>query len=63
MPDDHKHQKQSLYFPQDMHDEMQAEANRLERSMSWVVVHAWKLAREKIKSLPTEETKQYPKFP
>ena len=32
--------------------EMQAEAARQERSLSWLTVHAWKLAREKIQAYP-----------
>jgi uncharacterized small protein (TIGR04563 family) len=44
--------KQSLYFPEAMLDEIQKEAQRLQRSMSWVVQRAWKHARREIKSLP-----------
>ena len=44
--------KQSLYFPEAMLDEIQKEAQRLQRSMSWVVQRAWKHARKEIKSLP-----------
>jgi uncharacterized small protein (TIGR04563 family) len=44
--------KQSLYFPEAMLDEIQKEAQRLQRSMSWVVQRAWKHARKEIKSIP-----------
>jgi uncharacterized small protein (TIGR04563 family) len=44
--------KQSLYFPEEMLKEIQEEANRQDRSLSWVVQQAWKIAREKIKSFP-----------
>jgi uncharacterized small protein (TIGR04563 family) len=44
--------KQSLYFPETMLDEIQKEAQRLQRSMSWVVQRAWKHARREIKTLP-----------
>jgi uncharacterized small protein (TIGR04563 family) len=44
--------KQSLYFPEAMLEEIQKEAQRLQRSMSWVVQRAWKHARKEIKSLP-----------
>ncbi len=44
--------KQSLYFPETMLDEIQKEAQRLQRSMSWVVQRAWKHARKEIKSIP-----------
>ena len=37
--------KQSLYFPEDMLNEIQAEANRQDRSLSWIVQQAWKIAR------------------
>jgi uncharacterized small protein (TIGR04563 family) len=32
--------------------EIQEEANRQDRSLSWVVQQAWKIARERIKSFP-----------
>lgn len=44
--------KQSLYFPEDMLKEIQEEANRQDRSLSWVVQQAWKIARERIKAFP-----------
>ncbi len=44
--------KQSLYFPEQMLDEIQKEAARLQRSMSWVVQRAWKHARREIKGIP-----------
>lgn len=44
--------KQSLYFPEAMLDEMKEEATRLQRSLSWVVQRAWKLAKKEVKKLP-----------
>jgi uncharacterized small protein (TIGR04563 family) len=44
--------KQSLYFPEEMLKEIQEEANRQDRSLSWVVQQAWKIARDRIKSFP-----------
>jgi uncharacterized small protein (TIGR04563 family) len=44
--------KQSLYFPEDMLEDIEQEAGRQDRSLSWVVQQAWKLARERIKSFP-----------
>ena len=44
--------KQSLYFPESMLDEIKEEAARLDRSLSWVVQRAWKMARLDIKKLP-----------
>lgn len=45
--------KQSLYFPESMLQEIQQEAARLDRSLSWVMQRAWKLARADIKKLPS----------
>lgn len=44
--------KQSLYFPSKVYQEVREEAERLDRSISWVIVQAWKLAKEKIKEIP-----------
>jgi uncharacterized small protein (TIGR04563 family) len=45
--------KQSLYFPEEMLQEIQREATRQDRSMSWIVQTAWKLARNDIKKMPS----------
>jgi uncharacterized small protein (TIGR04563 family) len=45
--------KQSLYFPEAMLDEMKAEAKRIDRTLSWVVQKAWKLAREGMLKMPS----------
>ncbi len=45
--------KQSLYFPEDMLKEIQDEANRQDRSLSWVVQQAWRLARTEIMRFPS----------
>ncbi|WP_394833787.1 TIGR04563 family protein [Pendulispora rubella] len=44
--------KQSLYFPESMLVEIQQEATRLQRSLSWVVQRAWKVARDEVKKMP-----------
>jgi uncharacterized small protein (TIGR04563 family) len=44
--------KQSLYFPEQMLVEMKEEAVRLNRSLSWVVQRAWKVARREVKKMP-----------
>ena len=49
---DAKAKKQSLYFPQEMLEEIKSEATRLERSLSWVVQRAWKRSRDEIKKTP-----------
>ncbi len=45
--------KQSLYFPEDMLREIQIEANRQDRSLSWIVQQAWRLARAEIMRFPS----------
>jgi uncharacterized small protein (TIGR04563 family) len=47
--------KQSLYFPVEMLGEMQKEADRQERPLSWIMQQAWKLSREKIQGYPGVE--------
>lgn len=46
-------QKQSLYFPEDMLNEIGAEAARQDRSLSWIVQKAWRVARKDISSIPS----------
>jgi uncharacterized small protein (TIGR04563 family) len=45
--------KQSLYFPEDMLREIQEEANRQDRSLSWIVQQSWKIARGEIMRFPS----------
>jgi uncharacterized small protein (TIGR04563 family) len=45
--------KQSLYFPEDMLKEMMEEATRQDRSLSWIVQKAWRIARRDIKRVPS----------
>jgi uncharacterized small protein (TIGR04563 family) len=45
--------KQSLYFPEDMLEEIQKEAMRQDRSLSWIVQKAWKIARDQIRKFPS----------
>lgn len=45
-------QKQSLYFPDDMLREIMQESVRLDRSLSWTVQQAWRLARTELLKLP-----------
>lgn len=45
--------KQSLYFPEEMLKEIQYEANRQDRSLSWIVQKAWKIARKEITKYPS----------
>jgi len=45
--------KQSLYFPEEMLKEIQDEATRQDRSLSWIVQKAWKAARREIRRMPS----------
>jgi uncharacterized small protein (TIGR04563 family) len=45
--------KQSLYFPEEMLQEIQREAGRLDRSLSWIVQQCWKISRSKLKEFPS----------
>jgi len=40
--------KQSLYFPDEMLREIQEEATRQDRSLSWIMQQAWRSARAQI---------------
>ena len=40
--------KQSLYFPDDMLQEIQEAAQRQDRSLSWIVQRAWRIARARL---------------
>ncbi len=53
--------KQSLYFPEDMLLEMQREARRQDRSLSWIVQQAWKLARSELRKIPSANDVMSPK--
>jgi uncharacterized small protein (TIGR04563 family) len=46
-------QKQSLYFPEDMLREIMTESVRLDRSLSWTVQQAWRVARVELRRFPT----------
>lgn len=45
--------KRSLYFPDTILQEMQLEAKRQERSLSWIVQYAWRIARNELMRLPS----------
>ena len=45
--------KMTVYVPDNVFDEMRLEAERQERSVSWLVEHAWKLSRGQVKTYPT----------
>lgn len=45
--------RQNLYFPADMLAELQSEAKRQDRSISWLIQQAWKFARVELKRIPS----------
>jgi uncharacterized small protein (TIGR04563 family) len=45
--------KQSLYFPEEMLREIQEEATRQDRSLSWIVQQAWRSARAQVAKMPS----------
>ena len=45
--------KQSLYFPEEMLKEITQEAARQDRSLSWIVQQAWRIARSEITRFPS----------
>lgn len=47
--------KMTLYFSEDVIAETKREALRQDRSLSWVMEIAWKIARERLKTMPSEE--------
>jgi uncharacterized small protein (TIGR04563 family) len=48
-------QKQTLFFPEEMLAEIRAEAQRMDRSLSWVVQRAWAVAYPEIAALPPRQ--------
>jgi uncharacterized small protein (TIGR04563 family) len=44
--------KMTLYFSEQMLNETKQEALRQDRSLSWIMEVAWKIAREKMRSMP-----------
>ena len=47
------HRKQSLYFPEEMLKEIELEAQRQDRSLSWIVQQSWKIARADMRKIPS----------
>ena len=45
--------RQALYFPAEMLAELQQEARRQDRSISWLIHQAWKIAREDMRRIPS----------
>jgi uncharacterized small protein (TIGR04563 family) len=51
----HDKRKQSLYFPEEMQREIEHEARRLDRSLSWIVQVAWQYGKKHIREIPSLE--------
>lgn len=47
--------KMVIVVPSAIRDEVKAEAARLDRSVNWLLTHAWKIARARIRAMPGEE--------
>ncbi len=45
--------RQNLYFPTEMLAELQTEASRQDRSISWLMQQAWKIARAELRRIPS----------
>ena len=43
--------KQSLYFPAEMLDEIHVEAERLDRSISWIIQFVWRHGKHNLAGL------------
>ena len=52
--------KQSLYFPEEMLGSLQHEAERLDRSLSWVVQRCVKIGITQLKELPSTDAPAVP---
>ncbi|TXD37656.1 TIGR04563 family protein [Lujinxingia vulgaris] len=44
--------KMTLYLPEELLNEMRQEALRQDRSLSWIMEAAWKIARERLREMP-----------
>ena len=45
--------KLSCYFPSELLEELNTEAQRLDRTQSWLLQRAWKIALKEIKKIPS----------
>lgn len=56
----------AIRLPQSIRDEIGAEAQRLDRKISWLVERAWEIARAQIRSMPApivEPAQRFEPFP
>lgn len=54
--------KQSVYLPDEMCTDVRNEARRQDRTVSWLVVQSWLLARDRIRQLPAPAKIAHPRF-
>ncbi|MFI5305880.1 MAG: TIGR04563 family protein [Polyangiales bacterium] len=52
--------KQSLYFPESMLKDIQREADRLDRSLSWIVQRCIRVAITDLRKLPSTDSPAVP---
>ena len=52
--------KQSLYFPEMMLKEIQREADRLDRSLSWIVQRCIRAGLPELRKLPSTDSQVVP---
>ena len=45
--------RQALYFPSDMLAELEQESQRQDRSISWLIQQAWRIARQEMRHIPS----------
>lgn len=45
--------RQNLYFPGEMLTELQREAQRQDRSISWLIQQAWRISRGEMRRVPS----------
>jgi uncharacterized small protein (TIGR04563 family) len=49
-----KTRKRNVYFPKDLAAEVQEQADRLDRSPSWMLIRAWVMAAPLLRQMNTE---------
>lgn len=49
-----KNRKVSIYLTQDIVDELLAESARQKRPLSWLLEHAWALAKARVAQFPSK---------
>jgi uncharacterized small protein (TIGR04563 family) len=52
-PERPRTEKLTLYIPQDLWDDIRLEAARQDRSVSWLLAHAWRVALPEMQRIPS----------